>query len=39
LHRVQHSWSYEWWSATDEIALPATDKNTVAPTGDTPVAS
>jgi hypothetical protein len=27
--RVQHSWSYEWWSTTDEIALPDTD-NTVA---------
>jgi hypothetical protein len=28
--RVQHSWSYEWWSATEEIPLPATEKNTVA---------
>jgi hypothetical protein len=29
--RVQHSWSYEWWSAAEEITLPATDKNTVEP--------
>jgi hypothetical protein len=29
--RVQHSWSYEWWSTTNEIDLPATEKNTVGP--------
>lgn len=28
--RVSHSWSYEWWSTTNEIELPATEKNTVA---------
>ncbi|WP_409496736.1 hypothetical protein [Amycolatopsis sp. cmx-11-12] len=27
--RVQHSWSYEWWSATREIELPPTEKITV----------
>lgn len=28
--RVRHSWSYEWWSNTEEIQLPATEKNTVS---------
>lgn len=28
--RVRSSWSYEWWSDTDTIGLPLTDKNTVA---------
>lgn len=27
--RVQHSWAYEWSSATDEVVLPPTDRNTV----------
>lgn len=25
--RVHQSWSYEWWSATEDIELPPTEKH------------
>jgi hypothetical protein len=31
--RVRHSWSYEWSSDTEEVMLPATDRNTVSHAG------
>ncbi|MFB8120544.1 hypothetical protein ACFQ6U_13895 [Streptomyces sp. NPDC056465] len=28
---IQHEWSYAWWDKTEEIKLPATEKNTPEP--------